>query len=191
MLDLSQAKQRKHYSIPFWVKLLFLCLPWAFVAYGAGIMQEQIAFYNNSILARAVVVDVQPSRRAVLPSAAAAFQRPGFFEPEPWFVPGFLYTHENGEFYVGGAVVDDIDWELAAGQEVAIRYNRTKPQEAQPVGFGTFWIASAKYIIGGVGLFVALGFVFSLAERIAAERPMEPRRNRRRPSLWKRLKLSF
>ena len=195
MLDLRQAQKKRRYAIPFGVKLFFLCMPWTLVAYGAGVLQEQIAFYNNSILVGSVVVDVEPSRRPVLPEAAVAFQEPGFFNPDPWFTPSFLYRHENGEIYIGGPIIQGVDWNLKPGADIAVRYNRTKPQEAQPVTVTGFWIASARFIVGGIGLFVAIGMAFGLVERLAADRPMEPNRprNRRQPrqSVWKRLKLSF
>ena len=161
MLDLSKARRRRAVVVPTLVKFMFLCLPWVFVGYGGIILQDSLAFYNNSVATQAEVVLADPSRRATSATDARAVELAGGI----WYRPGFLYIHENGQTYVGGAVVESVNWAYRPGQIVDIRYNRLAPDQAQPVTFFKFWWTPASFIIGGVLAFVALTAAFWVAER--------------------------
>ena len=68
MLDLSKARQRKRVALPSLVKFIFLLLPWGFVAYGTHVLQDMLAFYNNS--------NPGPRRRSFSPTRPTARSMP-------------------------------------------------------------------------------------------------------------------
>lgn len=180
MLDLSQAKKRKTFRLPNAAKAFFIGLALLPICYGAFILLEYKAFHNNSVPARAVVVNLEPSRTAVSPQIRDQVAAGDFGANELFFVPGFFYTHENGESYVGGALADASGWNMDIGQEFDIRYHRTKPEIAQPISFMTFWAAPVLFIGGGLVMLVTLLIGFFLSERERSfHRPIDFRRTQR------------
>ena len=173
MLDVSKAK-RKRIVIPAVVKFLFLLLPWFFVAYGISALQHYLEFYNNSVPAKAEVVLLAPSEMPVDPVKARALTQPD----SVWFRPAFLYQHENGLHYVGGAITESINWKYTPGEQVDISYNRVNTSEAQPVTLLKFWWGPGSFIGGGLLSFIALAVAFWLAGRPPRDRKKKRKRNR-------------
>ena len=160
MLDFSQTKNRRSIYLPAGVKLIFLLIPWAFVAYGLSLLPEFVSFYNNSEPAAARVVFEKPSNRPITrESAQSKLDNVG-----EWPLPGFLYKHENGEFYVGAAIAPSKSWRYHHGELLDIRFNRVSPDQAQPVTILRFWWTPGIFIVGGFIAFVALLIAFEVAE---------------------------
>jgi len=178
MLDLSKARRRRSIYVPVLMKFFFLCLPWIFVGYGGLILQDSLAFYNNSVSTSAEVVLAKPTDRPTSPDAA----RSADLVDDVWYRPGFLYVHENGETYVGGALVESVNWPYRPGQIVDIRYNRVAPEQAQPVTILKFWWSPASFMIGGVIAFIALATAFWIAERDPNAPVKAPRQRARKTS---------
>ena len=180
MLDVSKVTRRKTWRLPGTVKAFFMGLALLPVCYGAFILLDYMAFYNNSVQGKAVVVNIEPSRIA-MPRRVSEGVAAGDFGPnELFFIPGFFYTHENGQSYVGGAMTDATRWRYKPGQVVDIRYNRAKPEVAQPVTLLKFWAVPALYIGGGLIVFIGLGIAFIMAEMERSwERPIKIRRAHR------------
>lgn len=173
MLDVSKRK-RKKVVIPAAVKFLFLLMPWFFVAYGIAALQDYLTFFNNSVPVKAEVVLMPPSETPVDPDKARALTQP----ETVWYRPTFLYQHENGLHYVGGAIVESVNWDYAQGDLVDISYNRVNVSEAQPVTVMKFWWGPGSFIGGGLLAFVALIVAFWLAERPPRDRRRKRKRNR-------------
>lgn len=146
--------------MPSGVKLVFLFLPWVFIAYGVAMLQEFVTFYNNSVEAPARVVFVDASTDALDSSDAKALME----TVGNWPIPAFLYQHENGAFYIGNAIVDASGWRYHHGELVDIRYNRFDPSDAQPVTVFKFWWTPGLFIFGGFLAFLAMLLAFYRAE---------------------------
>ena len=177
MLDLGKAKRRRAIAVPTALKFMFLCIPWVFVAYGVFVLKDMLAFYNNSVPVQAEVVLAEASPVPTTPEAA---RRAELADPR-WYRPGFLYVHENGQAFVGGAIVESLNWNYQPGQVLEVRYNRVAPQQAQPVTLLKFWWSPVSFIAGGVLAFVSIAVAFWLAEREPL--PGHSRRRRKGPNL--------
>jgi len=160
VLDFSKATRRRKFYLPSGVKFLFLFLPWVFVAYGLVVLQEFLAFYNNSVEATARVVFVEASAN-VLTSIGA---RELMDTVGNWPIPAFLYQHENGMFYVGDAIAGGGSWRFHHGELVDIRYSRLDPSHAQPVTILKFWWTPGIFIVGGLLAFFSMLIAFFKAE---------------------------
>ncbi len=160
MLDFSKAARRRKFYLPSGVKLVFLFLPWVFVAYGIAMLQEFVSFYNNSVEAPARVVFEEASGNPLTSADARELME----NSGNWPIPAFLYQHENGLFYVGDPIVDGSNWRYRHGELVDIRYNRIDPTQAQPVTIFKFWWSPGVFIIGGLAVFLSLLVAFYVAE---------------------------
>ena len=160
VLDFSKASLRRRFYLPSGVKLLFLFLPWVFVAYGVSTLQEFVAFYNNSVEAPARVVFHEASQEERTTADARRLME----NTGDWPIPAFLYQHENGVFYIGNAIVDASRWRYRHGELVEVRYNRLRPSQAQPVNILKFWWTPGIFIVGGIAAFLALLLAFYKAE---------------------------
>lgn len=161
MLDLSKTRRHRSIVVPTALKVMFLSLPWIFVAYGVVVLKDALAFYNNSVPVQAEVVLAQASP---VPTTVQKAQETRLAD-QRWYRPGFLYAHENGQTFVGGAIVESLNWDFEPGDIVQIRYNRVAPQQAQPVTILKFWWAPASFIFGGLLGFFSIAIAFWLAER--------------------------
>ena len=176
MLDLSKSKRHRSVTMPSALKMMFLSLPWIFVFYGVLVLQDTLAFFNNSVPVQAEVVLAPASP---LPTSEAAARGVEISDPR-WYRPGFLYAHENGQTFVGGAIVEPFKWTYQPGDIVEIRYNRVAPQQAQPVTFLKFWWAPVSFIAGGLVGFLSIALAFYLAEREPLPGHRRRRKKRRR-----------
>lgn len=160
MLDFSKTARRRKVYLSSGVKLLFLFLPWVFVAYGISTLQEFVSFYNNSVEASARVVFAESSDAQLSTDDA----RQLLSQSGNWPLPAFLYQHENGAYYVGEAIVDASGWRYHHGELVDVRYNRIDPTHAQPVNIFKFWWTPGVFIVGGLLVFFSLLIAFYKAE---------------------------
>ena len=150
------------------LKMIVLIIPWLFVAHGISVLRNNLVFFNNSVPALAKVVAL-PARQDPLENAADIVVA---FTPEILKAPSFLYQHENGLTFVGGPVVTPYFWQYHQGEAVEVRYNRLRPDQAQPVSVTRFWWPPILFI--GGGLFAFLSLAFSM--RPATMRPVRRRR---------------
>lgn len=151
--------------MPSGLKLLFLCLPWVFVAYGVTVLQEFVGFHNNSVPATARVVFVERSENFMTAEEAQTVMD----EAGNWPLPAFLYQHENRRFFVGHPIVNASTWRYHHGELVDIRYNRLDPTQAQPVTVFKFWWTPGIFIIGGVLAYLSLWLAYFLVENPTAK----------------------
>lgn len=164
MLDFSKTAHRRRFRLPSGVKVLFLVIPWVFIAYGLAMFQDFMSFYNNSVSATAQVVFQQSSATPLdANEAEALIGQKGEFP-----IPSFLYEHENGRYFVGSALVDASRWLYYHGEFVDIRYNRILPDQAQPVTLFRFWWAPGLYILGGFMAFLSVLYAFYQSENPGA-----------------------
>lgn len=137
-------------------KTALLLLPWFFIAHGINVLQSHLVFYNNSVPTMAKVV--------AAPTQSDPIENPSdllaALTPQSLKSPTFLYQHENGQAYVGGPIVTPYFWDYHGAEVVEIRYNRLKPQEAQPVSITRFWWPPIAFIGGGFFSFMALVIAF-------------------------------
>lgn len=160
MLDLSKKRQqRRRFTLPSAVKILFLLIPWAFIAYGMSMSKEFFYFHNNSVPTNGTVVFYEPSHRPLTSDKLDALSA----GETNWGLPSFMYVHQNGEIYVGGPIADASRWNYRLGDVVPISYNRAAPGQAQPTSFFKFWWGPAIFVIGGFLAFVAIALAFNLA----------------------------
>ncbi len=177
MLDFSKTARRRKFYLPSGVKLVFLFLPWVFVAYGVVVLQEFVTFYNNSVEATARVVFVEASSEELGEREVRALMD----NHGNWPAPSFLYQHENGMFYVGEPIVDGRNWHFHHGELVDVRYNRINPSHAQPVTILKFWWTPGVFIVGGLLAFFSLLIAFYKAENPNAR--LLPRLSRQKGTL--------
>lgn len=161
MLDFSKKRpRRRSLTVPAAVKLFFLLIPWAFIAYGLSMSKEFVYFYNNSVPANGTVVFLEPSHKPLSSDKLDALTARG----QTWPLPSFLYVHENTEVYIGGPIADASRWSYQAGDVVEIAYNRAAPAQAQPMGLFEFWWPPAIFILGGLIAFIGLAIAFHVSE---------------------------
>lgn len=161
MLDLSKKRrQRRRITLPSTVKIVFLLIPWAFVAYGTSMSKEFFYFHNNSVATNGTVVFHEPSHRPISTDKLNSISEGG----SGWTLPSFLYVHENGEAYIGGPIAEASRWNYSPGEIVAISYNRAAPGQAQPTSFLKFWWGPSLFVIGGFLAFIALAIAFHYSE---------------------------
>lgn len=176
MLDNTNSPHREVWTLPDRVRMLFLCLPWMIVAYGAGLLIDHAAFYRNSVKTEATVVDIAPSPHPVNANQSRLFGTLLAAEASPWYVPGFLYEHENGATYVGAAFDARNLTRLRPGETVTIRYHRGRPDLAQPESLFGFWLEPGRFIAFGIFLFLLLGSAFRIVDRERAMTDEERRK---------------
>lgn len=191
MLDMTNTSHRPVWDLADRVRMLFLCLPWMIVAYGAGLLIDHVAFYRNSVKADAIVVDIAASPEPVNANRSRLVGTLLAEEASPWYVPGFLYTHENGAAYVGSVFTHNLPSGLLPGETVAIRYHRGRPHQAQPVTLFGFWLEPGRYILTGVFLFLILSSVFRIVDRHARADGSENRKPTPKGVEWVGGRLNF
>ena len=135
-------------------KLIILIIPWLFVAHGVVVLQAHYAFFNNSVETVAHVVAHEASTTPISVEARQSLIEQPVVDIAPR--PAFVYTHENGQIFVGAPVARPYLWKDVFGTKITVRYHRFYPNLAQPVGFFRFWWVPAAYIGGGVVAFLVL-----------------------------------
>ena len=94
-------------------KLVILIIPWLFVAHGVVVLQAHYAFFNNSVETTAHVVAHEASSAPISADTRQTLIEQPVVDIAPR--PAFVYTHENGQIFVGAPVARPYLWKDVFG----------------------------------------------------------------------------